>query len=236
MHPRKHHRRALTSVLLALALGACDDDDGVDPPTPAERAADIRTLVEVGQGNPSRIVRAGHGVRVVARVTDRLQLPVEGAPVVWSGSGAFAADAATTGFDGLIAGTWTAGTTAGLQELVATVDGNPDVFDRTTIYVFPDTVVGTLVLDAVRDTVARGDSTRVIVVEARDRYGNPYALAGSQPDSPPAIEFTTLDPSVATLRATTARTALVSALAAGTARIVARSDGKADTVAVTVTP
>ncbi|HYW11205.1 MAG TPA: hypothetical protein VE871_04590 [Longimicrobium sp.] len=92
--------------------------------------------------------------------------------MLWSGpagSGTVAAVSEATDVDGFIRGTWTLGTRAGVQELVATVDG------------------------------------------------------------------TSLDPAVATLVSTTARAALVSGVAAGTARIVARSDGKAATVTVVVT-
>lgn len=238
MHLRRMQRRAVVAAAAALALAttACDDDDDVLPLTPAERAAAIRTLVEVGVGNPSRIVRAGQPVRVAARVTDPLNVPVEGASVVWSGSGSVATDGASTGLEGIVRGTWTAGTTAGVQELVATVAGNENVFDRTAVVVFADTVVGTLVLESARTSIPRGDTTRVVITDARDRYGNAYILVGTQPDNPPPISFSSLDPSIATLRSTTAGTALVAGVAAGTARIVARSDGKADTVAVTVTP
>ncbi|HEX6041525.1 hypothetical protein [Longimicrobium sp.] len=236
MKPHTFRRGGMAAAaLLALAAAACEDSTG--SPTPAERARALRTLVEVGQGSPDRILRAGYAVPVVARVTDEINRPVAGAPVVWTGpagGGSVAPATAQTNADGLVSGTWTTGTRAGLQELVAAVEGNENVFDRTLMVVFADTVVGTLVIDALRDSITRGDTTRVLVTDARDRYGNPYVLAGTQPDNPPPIEFTSLNPSVATLVSTTARGALVTGVGAGTARIVARSDGKADTVSVVV--
>ncbi|HEU0054552.1 MAG TPA: hypothetical protein VFQ39_15295 [Longimicrobium sp.] len=228
-------RRWMAAATLALlALGACDDSSS--PPTPAQRAAAIRTLIVVGANNPSRVVRAGNTVPVITQVTDLVALPVEGAPVAFTGNGTVNPGQSDTDVNGVVSGTWTAGTVAGIQEIVSSVTGNDDVFDRTQVVVFADTIVGTLVLESARSTIPRNDTTRVVITDARDQYGNPYVLVGTQPDSPPSIEFTSLDPSIATLRSTTARTALVNGVAAGTARIVAKSDGKADTVTVTVTP
>lgn len=232
---RLQRRVLLAGAVLALGGAAACDDDPAATLTPAERASAVRTLLEAGQASPDRVIRAGQQVRVVARVTDELAQPVEGAPVVWSGSGSVAADSAMTGALGVVRGTWTASTQAGIQEIVATVDGGFGVSDRTEVVVYPDTIVGTLVLTAGADSVRRGNSLEVVVTDARDRYGNVYLLGGAQPSAPPPIEFTSLDPAVATLTATRARSAVVTGLSVGTARIVSRSDGKADTVSVRVT-
>lgn len=224
---------AVIAGLAGLATTACDDDFvGL---TPEEEADVIRTLVQIGQGGGDRVLRAGYDTRVAAVVTDGDGEAVEGAGVIWStapGSGSVAADAADTDVDGVSLGTWTLGTTAGLQEVAATVDGT-ELVDHTIVAVFPDSVVGSLVLTS-RATMVRGDTTRALVTDARDRYGNAYTLTGTSAANPPPIEFTVLTPSVLTLISTTSRSALVLGVSAGTGSVVARSDGKADTVTIQV--
>lgn len=230
------HSGLLAVAIAGLAMTACNDD-GFSGRTPEERADAIRSLVQMNQGGGDRVLRAGHDARVGAIVTDEVGQPVEGASVIWStaqGSGSAVGDAATTDTAGVSLGTWTLGTTAGLQEVVATV-GTTDVFDRTDVVVFPDTVVGALTVTS-RSSIVRDDTTRVLVTDARDRYGNAYVLVGTSAANPPPIEFTSLTPSILTLIATTSRSTLVRGVAAGTGKIVARSDGKADTVTIQVTP
>lgn len=224
---------ALLAVTAVLGTGCDELSDNL---TPAERADVIRTVVELGTTNNNRILRAGHTVRVSALVTDEFDQPIGGVPLLWTASsgGSVAADGSETGAGGVLGGTWTAGTTAGLQEVVATVDGGTGIFQGSAVIVYADTVVGTLNLAAAGDTMIVGASNLVSIVSAADRYGNPYVMSGTQPDAPPPIEFATLTPDLVTLTATTARTALVRARAQGTARVVARSDGKADTVTIQV--
>jgi hypothetical protein len=235
MQTSRSYRFTTRAVLAATAVlaSACDDSTGTL--TPAERADDIRTLVELITTGPDRILRAGHTVRVSALVTDPLGNPVAQVPLLWTSSaGSVAADSGFTGSNGILSGTWTTGTTVGLQEVLAAVDGGTEIFDRTIMFVYPDTVVGTLNLTSQADSAIVGATFLVQVTSATDRYGNAYVLAGTGPSTPPSIEFASLDPTVATLVATTARTAVVRAQAGGTARVVARSDGKADTVAIRV--
>lgn len=223
-----------------LALVACEPTGFLPTVTAAERAASVRTFLDLRSASTDDVLRAGHTVRVAARVTDRLQLPVRGAPVAWSGaagSGVVVRDTpVTTGVEGVVRGTWTAGTTAGMQEVVATIEGNVYVFDRASIVVYADTLVGTLELEPDAWTLAADDTTRVRITEARDQYGNAYDLSGPRPGAPPPVEFSSLDPRVASLVSTTARSVLVAGLAEGTARIVARSGGRADTVSLVVSP
>jgi hypothetical protein len=231
------HRFTTTAVLAATAVLSTACDELSDNPTPAERADVIRTGVELGTTSNNRILRAGHSVRVNALVTDEFERPLDDVPLLWStsaGGGSVAADSGYTGTNGMLGGTWTAGTTAGVQEVIATVDGGSEISNGTTVIVYADTVVGTLVLEAEVDTVVTGAQVLVRITSAADRYGNPYALSSTQPDAPPPIEFASLDPSVATLILSTARTAVVRAHTPGTARVVARSDGKADTVNIHV--
>jgi hypothetical protein len=238
MNPSTIQRGGMAAAVLAtLAAAACEY--ATVPLTPAERARIVRTAVDAGQGSTDRILRAGYAVPVVARVTDKVNQPVAGALVMWiSGarSGTVSPASGLTDEDGRTGTTWTTGTQAGLQELVAAVDSNMNAVDLTRWVVFADTVVGLLVLDAVRDSVVAGDTTRVRVIDAQDRYGNPYVLSGTQPDNPPPIEFTSLDLAVATLVSSTGRAVLLTGVAPGTARIVARSGGKADTIDVVVNP
>lgn len=233
------YRVTTPAVLAATAVLSTGCDELTSTPTPAERAEVVRTVVELGTTNNNRILRAGHTVRVSALVTDEFDLPLEGVPMLWAtspGGGTVAPDGAETGVDGVLGGTWTAGTTAGVQEVVAAVDGGTGVFHGSQVIVYADTVVGSLVLASERDSLNVGATMLVRITSAADRYGNVYALSGTQPDAPPPIEFASLDPGVATLLATTTRTALVRAHAPGAARVVARSDGKADTVTVQVVP
>jgi hypothetical protein len=227
----------MPAVLAATAVlsAACDDSTGTL--TPAERADVIRTLVELGTTADNRILRAGHTVRVNALVTDEFERLLSGVPLVWSTStdgGSVAADSGFTGTDGMLGGTWTAGTRAGLQQVIATVNGGTGISTGSSVIVYADTVVGSLVLEALGDSMIVGANNLVRITSAADRYGNPYSLSGTQPDAPPPIEFATLNPDLVTLTATTARTALVHAWAEGAARVVARSDGKADTVTIHV--
>lgn len=231
------HRFTTTAVLAATAVLSTACDELSDNPTPAERADVVRTVVELGTTNDNRILRAGHSVRVNALVTDEFERPLDDVPLLWSTSadgGTVAADSGYTGTDGMLGGTWTAGTAAGTQEVIATVDGGSEISHGSSVIVYADTVVGTLVLNAERDSVVAGAQVLVRVISAADRYGNPYALSSTQPDAPPPIEFASLDPGVATLLASTASTAVVRAHTPGTARVVARSDGKADTVNIHV--
>jgi hypothetical protein len=229
------YRFTTPAVLAATAVlsAACDDSTG--SLTPAERADVIRTGVELGTTNNNRILRAGHTVRVNTFVTDEFDRALAEVPVLWSSSaGSVLADGTETGGDGMLRGTWTAGTTAGAQEVVATVDGGTGISQGSVVIVYADTVVGTLELAVAGDTMIVGAHNLVSIVRATDRYGNPYSLSGTQPDAPPPVEFATLTPDLVTLTATTARTAVVRAQAEGTARVVARSDGKADTVTIQV--
>lgn len=229
------YRFTTTAVLAATAVLTTACDELSDNPTPAERADVIRTLVELGTTNDNRVLRAGHSVRVNALVTDEFERPLSDVPLLWTASaGTVAADSGYTGPDGMLGGTWTAGTTAGLQEVVATVDGGSGIFHGSEVIVYADTVVGLLELTAERDTVPTGAHLLVRITRAADRFGNAYVLSGTQPDAPPPIEFASLTPNVATLVGTTARSAVVRTHAVGTARVVARSDGKADTVSIQV--
>jgi hypothetical protein len=224
-------------VLAATAVLSTGCDDLTSNPTPAERADVIRTVVELGTTNDNRILRAGHTVRVAALVTDEFDGALAGVPLLWTtspGGGSVAADGPATGDDGILGGTWTAGTTAGVQDVIATVDGGTGIAHGSRVIVYADTVVGTLNLTAQGDTMLVGTTMLVRITSAADRYGNPYVLTGTQPDAPPPIEFASLDPGVVTLIATTTRDALLRAHADGSARVVARSDGKADTVTVQV--
>lgn len=236
--PRVYRFTTLAALAASAVLAAaCDDSTG--SLSPAERADVVRTLVELGTTNNNRILRAGHIVRVSAMVTDAFDQPLPGVPLIWTttaGGGAVAADSFNTGSDGVLGGTWLAGTRAGVQGVVATVNGGTGISHGTNVIVYADTVVGTLDLAAEADSVIAGGVVQVQIVSAADRYGNPYVLSGTQPDAPPPIEFTSLNPGLATLVATTASSAMVRGLAVGTAKVVARSDGKADTVTIRVVP
>jgi hypothetical protein len=229
------YRFATALATTAVLFTGCDELS--DNPTPAERADVIRTLVELGLAGNNGILRAGHQVRVSALVTDEFERPLPAVPLLWTTSldgGSVAADSGFTGTDGILSGTWTAGTKAGMQEVVATVDGGTGISSRSPVMVYADTVVGSLELTAQGDSMLVGADALVLVTAAADQYGNPYALSGTQPNAAPPIEFATLTPDLITLTATTGRSALVRARAEGAARVVARSDGKADTVTIHV--
>lgn len=235
MQTRRLHRAALIAAALGLGLGACDES-GTRVLTPAERTSAVRTFIIFGLNNPDRVLRAGHPYNVAAQATDRAELPVEGVGIIWSGpagSGTVAPPLGTTDANGLAGGLWTTGIVAGVQEIVATVDGGSGAFDRSDAYVYPDTVVGRLVLSS-RDTIAVGDTALALITEARDQYGNLYSLVGTNPANPPAITFRALDPTIVNLVSTDPRSVVVSGLAPGVGRVVAMSDGRADTVTINV--
>jgi len=234
--PRLYRCTALAVLAATAVMGACDDS--TRSLTPAERADVIRTVVELGTTNSNRILRAGHTVRVSALVTDEFNQALPGVPLVWTtlGGGSVASDSGFTGGNGTLGGIWTAGTKAGLQTVVATVDGGTGIASGSDLFVYADTVVGSLKLSTRVDSVTSGEVLLVRVVSAADRYGNPYSLSGTQPDSPPPIEFASLNPNVVALVATTGSNAVAKGLLPGIARVVARSDGKADTVTVFVLP
>jgi hypothetical protein len=237
MQISRAYRFTTAAMVAAAAVLSTACDELSDNPSPEERADVIRTLVELGTTNNNRVLRAGHTVRVNALVTDEFDRPLSDVPLLWStsaGSGSVAADSLYTGPDGMLGGTWTAGTGAGVQEVIAAVDGGTGIFSGSSVIVYADTVVGTLNLGAAVDSVLVGAQVLVTITSAADRYGNAYTLSGTQPDAPPPIEFASLDPDVATLIATTGRSAVVRGQSVGTARVVARSDGKADTVNITV--
>lgn len=213
-------RRAMrpwpVAFLLSVAgLGACRASDGTGPSaTP--------TAVAVQTGNQQTgVAGAALPVTLSVRVTDKDNKPVSGRRVDWdvgAGSGSVSPAVSTTDSRGVATTSWTLGTAAGTARVSAQVNGvNPALF---TAVVLPGPAAS-LVATPDAAFVGVGDTLRVRG-SLRDQFGND--IAGQ------AFSFTSLDET----RATVNTGGLVTAIAQGTARIVASAGGRADTVPFTI--
>lgn len=206
---------ALASGALLL-VGACSSDKSTGP---GPVAAAIKT--EAGNAQTG-VVGAALTVPLAVVVTDKDGKTISGARVDWDvgvGSGAASPTRSTADARGVATTVWTLGTTAGTARLTAQVNGvTPVVFTATVI-------AGPAALLVASPDVAYlnvGDTVRVRG-SLRDQYGN--TLAGQ------SINYSTLDPTLASVNTT----GLITAVAVGTARVVAEASGRADTVPVTIT-
>ncbi len=204
----------LLAASVGLALSACSKSSSGPSAVPA-------TIVV--QGGNNQTVTAGQPLATPLSVvvTDASGGPVKGYRVDWdigAASGAISAGSATTDGNGVASITWTAGPTAGTARVAAQVSGlNPAVFVATVVPAAPASVVAT----PESGTIGVGDTLRLRAA-LRDAFGN--SIAGQ------TITYNSLDAGLATVSAT----GLVTALAQGTARIVADASGRADTVPVIV--
>lgn len=164
---------AAAVLAIALVASSCEEDFGVELPTPAviEAATGDGQEAQVGSGLPTP---------VVARVAASDGRPVAGVPVSWtvtSGGGTLSTTSSVTGGGGVAQTTWTLGTTAGVQTIRAStpqVNGGAD-FSATalpgppmTLSVSPPTVQ----FNALGQTEA-------ISVSGEDTHGNVITGGGS---------------------------------------------------------
>ena len=208
-------RFATALVLAATLLGACKSDGSTGPgPTP--------TAVRVETGNSQTgVAGAALPTTLSVVVTDRDGAPVRSRRVDWDvgpGSGSVSPASSTTDARGVATTIWTLGTTAGTARVTAQVNGvSPATFTAT---VLPGPAAAVVATPGIA-YLGVGDTVRVRAT-VRDQFGN--ELIGQ------SVDFTSLDGAIASVNSG----GLATAVAIGTARIVASTSGRADTVPVTV--
>lgn len=219
MRPTRLRFAALVTLLAAAtsATACAVPEDATGPgPTP--------TAIRIQTGNQQTgVVGTALPTSLSVLVTDKDNKPVAGRRVDWdvaAGSGSVAPSSVTTDARGIASTTWTLGPTAGTARVSAQVNGvTPAPFTATALPGAAASVVATP--DVAYAGV--GDTLRIRAA-VRDQFGNDV---GTQ-----AIAFRSLDAPVASVSSA----GLVTALAQGTARIVADASGRADTVPVNIGP
>ena len=173
-----------------------------------------------GNGQTAQVATTLSG-RPTVRVVDGSGRAVSGATVRWqvrSGGGSLNTGSTTTNSSGEAQVTWTLGTTAGRQEIVASTDGASSLVFNATANPGP----------VARINVAPGSSsldvggTIRLSAEAWDQYDN--RISG------PDVSWSTSASGVATV----GTGGLVTAVSAGSATIRGTSNGHSDTHSVTV--
>ncbi len=211
-------RAAACALLLSSAgLSACSRESTAPQAVPA-------TIVAQAGNNQTAVAGQPLATPLSVYVTDASGKAVKGYRVDWdlsAASGTLSTRSSVTDGSGIATTNWTMGPTIGTARVAAQVNGlNPAVFIATVVAGPAASVVAT----PEATTVGVGDTIRVRG-SVRDAFGN--TLAGQ------TIVFTSLDATLATVNST----GLVTALAQGTARIIAaENSGKADTVPVTIGP
>src|SRR5690606_10015947 len=149
------------TLACAVLIPACDDGTG-----PPENRV---TFVEAVGGNSQEgTVAAALAQPLVIRAVDKQGNNVSGARVEWevtSGGGTVAPASETTDSEGRASATWTLGTAAGEQRIIARVGvastnfaANALAGAATTVTLVPDEVV----LDALGATATGADRKRVV--------------------------------------------------------------------------
>ena len=214
--PRVRISRLLFLVgAVQLLAGACSGDKNTGPgPVPA-------TLKSQAGNGQTGVVGVSLTLPLSVVVTDKDGKTVSGARVDWDvspGSGAVAPTRSTADARGVATTVWTLGTTAGIARVSAQVNGVTPVTFTATVLPGPAAL---LVASPDVAYLNVGDTLRVRG-SLRDQYGN--AIAGQ------SIAYSTPE---ATLVSVTA-SGLVTAIAPGTARVIAEASGRTDTVPVVV--
>ncbi len=198
-----------------LLLGACSGDKSTGP---GPVAAAIKTQAGNAQ---TGAVGAALTVPLAVVVTDKDGKTISGARVDWDvgpGSGTVSPTRSTADSRGVATTVWTLGTTAGTARLTAQVNGVTPVVFTASVIAGPAAL---LVASPEAAYLNVSDTVRVRG-SLRDQYGN--TIVGQ------SINYSTLDPALASVNST----GLVTAVAIGTARVIAEASGKADTVPVTI--
>ncbi|WP_411280033.1 Ig domain-containing protein [Gemmatimonas sp.] len=214
-------RTARITPLLMLASGAllllsaCSGEKATGP-------GPVATAIRTQAGNAQTgVVGAALSVPLAVVVTDKDGKTISGARVDWDvgpGSGAVSPTRSSADARGVATTVWTLGTTAGTARVSAQVNGVTPVVFTATVITGPAAL---LVASLEAAYLNVGDTVRVRG-SLRDQYGN--TIVGQ------AINYSTLDPALASV----STSGLVTALAVGTARVVADASGRADTVPVTI--
>lgn len=207
-------RTGATLLAVLLAVAACSDGgSGTAPKVPTSLVA-----VE-GDGE---VAEVGSSVTLTARVNDDSGSPMPDVRVQWQvaeGGGSLSASSTTTDEQGRASVTWTLGTRAGEQVVLASVSGvSPAAFQ---ILAEPGALAG---IEATPASVAFEEigATEEVEATAVDAHGN--AIDGV------AITWASLDETIAKV----SETGVVEAVANGKTQVTATSGAFADTVDVTV--
>jgi hypothetical protein len=200
-----------------LLLGACSGETSTGP-------GPVATAIKTQDGNAQTgVVGAALSVPLSVVVTDKDGKTISGARVDWDvgvGSGTALPTRSTADSRGIATTVWTLGSTAGTARLSAQVNGVTPVVFTATVIAGPAAL---LVASPEAAYLNVGDTVRVRG-SLRDQFGN--TIVGQ------SISYSTLDPALASVNST----GLVTAVAVGTARVVADASGRADTVPVTISP
>ena len=198
-----------------LLLGACSGEKSTGP-------GPVATAIKAQDGNAQTgVVGAALSVPLAVVVTDKDGKTISGARVDWDvgvGSGTALPTRSTADARGIATTVWTLGATAGTARLSAQVNGVTPVVFTATVIAGPPAL---LVASPEAAYLNVGDTVRVRG-SLRDQYGN--TIVGQ------SITYSTLDPTLASVNST----GLVTAVAVGTARVVAEASSRADTVPVTI--
>ena len=200
-----------------LTFSACSSEKSTGP---GPVAAAVKTRAGDAQ---TGAVGAALSVPLAVVVTDKDGKTISGARVDWDvgpGSGTVAPPRSTTDSRGVATTVWTLGTTAGTARVSAQVNGVTPVSFSATVIAGP----AALLVASLEAAYLNVDDTVRVRGSLRDQYGN--TIAGQ------AINYSTLEPSLASV----STSGLVTALAVGTARVVAEAAGRADTVPVIISP
>ncbi|MBC8086643.1 MAG: hypothetical protein H7Z40_05220 [Phycisphaerae bacterium] len=202
--------------LSAFALLAACGSESIDGPSAAP--ATIRAGTGNGQTGEVGAVLA---VPLSVTVSAADGKPVSNATVSWDvspGGGSTSSGSTRTDGNGVTQVTWTLGANAGSARVTAQVGGvSPLIFTATAQ---PGTAA---VIVSLPDVLSLGIGDTVTVTSSvRDQFGN--ELTGSP------VAYSVPDPGVLSISGN----GFVTALAQGTARVIAASSGRVDTVQVTV--
>lgn len=210
------------SLCCALVCIACSGRDGTLTGTPSSNGP---SAISIAGGNEqTATVGTTLSQPLVAKVTDASGKPVGGVEVTWqvtnAAGGTLTPASVQTDASGEARVQWTLRTPAGLNTATASVGGlSPVAFSATgtpgpagSVFTIPE--VSSLDIG----------KTQLVSAAALDGYRNPISNR--------AFQWSSAQPGVASVDAN----GLVTALAPGTARIVATLDGKSDTTTITVLP
>jgi hypothetical protein len=156
----------------ATVTGTVNGDPIDDDATVQFVAGSPATVEIVGGDGQSAVVGTALGDPLEVRVIDANDNPVGGATVNWDPSedGSASPTTSETNASGITSTTWTLGTTAGAQSLVASVSGAQATFGATGEPGPPDAVV---IIDGNgQEGVVGQELPEQLVVEVRDQYGN----------------------------------------------------------------
>lgn len=164
---RRAATRALTAALLATAA-ACNSSDTNSPSL-------VATTISASVGIDAQTTTAGSATpsTISVLVFDQTGSALANSTVSWSvasGGGTVSSASSTTDANGLAAVTWTLGTTAGANSLVASLAGGATVTITATGVAGPAATL--TIVSGNNQSITAGNTSDALVVQAADQYGN----------------------------------------------------------------